>query len=348
MINFRFHIVSLTAVFLAFAIGLVLGTSFLDDASEKLLKNQLDNLETDLNEARAENTELDDQLTSLRDEDEALDEQMGPRLFPGQLTGVPVLVVSTRGVESELVQRAQSAVPEANGDLLGVWWLTDRLVLDDDDEVADLATALDLASNDVDLLRSTLAGRVSDAVLAATDAPGADQLSESFDGGADGSGPSEGEPVLLTRLHDGGFVDYELPEDSEDEVVMLPSSGLRVVVVNGQGASVPETDVLLPLLADLAADAPVPAVVAAPTPVATEDGEALPPGSVDPLVAAVRGDDTLKGRVSTVDELERVAGRVATLLVLHDATPGAEAGHFGQGDGAQRVLPALPENGDGG
>jgi hypothetical protein len=358
MINFRFHIVSLTAVFLALAIGLVLGTSFLDDASERLLENQLDNLETDLNEARAQNTDLDDQLSSLRDEDEALDEQLGPRLFEGQLTGVPVLVISTRGVESELVQRAQSAVQEANGDLLGVWWLTDRLALDDEDEVSDLATALDLTTGDLELLRGTLAGRLSDTVFAATDAPGADQLSEGFEGGdggdggdggegSDGVGRSEGEPSLLARLHDGGFVDYELPEDSDTDVVLLPRSGLRVVVVSGQGMAVPETDVLLPLLTDLASDAPVPVVVSAATPVATEDGEAPSPGTVDPLVAAVRGDDTLKERIWTVDELERVAGRIATMLVLHDATSGAEAGHFGQGDGAERELPAAPGNGDG-
>jgi hypothetical protein len=350
MINFRFHIVSLTAVFLALAVGLVLGTSFLDDASKRLLENQLDNLETDLNEARAENTELDDELSRLRDEDEALDEQLGPRLFRGQLADVPVLVIATRGLESELVQRVQSAVEEADGDLLGVWWLTDRLVLDDDDEIADLATSLELATDDVDLLRRTLAGRMSDALLAATDAPGAGQLAESFGdgtGGTGGSGRSEGEPTLLARLHDGGFVDYELPEDSEDDVVQLPSSGLRVVLVNGQDAALPDTDVLLPMLTDLAADAPVPAVVSGPTPVATEDGETLPPGSVDPLVAAVRGDDTLKERISTVDDLERVAGRIATLLALQDATAGAEAGHYGNGDGAQSDLPAPPENGDG-
>jgi hypothetical protein len=342
MINFRFHIVSLTAVFLAFAIGLVLGTSFLDDASERLLERQLDDLDTNLNEARAENADLDDQLASLRDEDEALDQQLGARLFAGQLTGVPVLVVSTRGVETELVQRVQTAVNEADGDLLGVWWFTDRLVLDDDDEVADLGTALDLASEDPDALRSTLAGRVSDVMFAATDAPGADQVGEGFDTG-DGGG--SGEPTLLARLHDAGFVDYELPEDSDTDVVELPASGLRIVVVSGQGAALADTDVMVPLLTDLAGDGPVPVVVSAATPTETEDEDPLPPGAVDPLVAAVRGDDTLKDRMSTVDDLERVAGRIATLLALHDATPGAEPGHYGMGDAAQRVLPAPPENG---
>src|ERR671918_510521 len=49
MINFRFHIVSLTAVLLALGIGLVLGTTFLDDATVDELKDQLEGLESDLN-----------------------------------------------------------------------------------------------------------------------------------------------------------------------------------------------------------------------------------------------------------------------------------------------------------
>lgn len=346
MINFRFHIVSLTAVFLAFAIGLVLGTSFLDDASKRLLERQLDDLDTKLNEATAENADLDDQLASLRDEDDALDQDLGSRLFGGQLAGVPVLVVSTRGVEGDLVQRVQSAVQEANGELAGVWWLTDRLVLDDEDEVTDLATALDLTSDDLGMLRTTLAGRLADVLFAAMDAPGAEQLAEGFEGNGDGGG--SGEPTLLARLHDGGFVDYELPEDSDDDVVALPATGLRVVVVDSQDASVPEDDVLRPMLTDLASDGPVPVVVSAPTPTALSDDEPLPPGAVDPLVAAVRGDDTLEQRISTVDDLERVGGRIATLLAVQDATFGAEGGHYGMGDGAQRVIPTLPDDGNGG
>jgi hypothetical protein len=343
MINFRFHIISLTAVFLALAIGLVLGTTFLDDASERLLHRQLDGLEDDLNEAKAQNVEQGAKIDSLHDEDEALDAQLGPRLFGGQLSRVPVLVVSTRGLDGDIVERAVSAVQEADGEVAGVWWLTDRLVLDDDDEVSDLADALETEGGGVAALRTTLARRLSDVILAATDAPGADRMAEGFD---TGGGRTSGEPTLLARLHDGGFIDYELPEDSDEDVVELPASGLRVVVVTGQGITVPSTDVLQPMLVDLASDGPVPAIVTAPLPTETTDGEPVPKGTVDPLISAVRGDDTLKKRVSTVDDLERVAGRIATVLALHDALPGTEAGHYGLGDGAQSVLPVVPQEGN--
>jgi hypothetical protein len=55
MINFRFHIVSLTAVLLALGIGLVLGTTFLDEATVKGLERQLDGLERDLDNAQSRN-----------------------------------------------------------------------------------------------------------------------------------------------------------------------------------------------------------------------------------------------------------------------------------------------------
>ena len=45
MINFRFHIVSLTAVFLALGIGLMLGTTFLDTATVDSLRERQEELE---------------------------------------------------------------------------------------------------------------------------------------------------------------------------------------------------------------------------------------------------------------------------------------------------------------
>src|SRR4029453_16001187 len=71
MINFRFHIVSLTAVLLALGIGLVLGTTFLDDALEQTLKKQLNDLEASLASARQRNDELTRQLKAYQEESAA-------------------------------------------------------------------------------------------------------------------------------------------------------------------------------------------------------------------------------------------------------------------------------------
>ena len=61
MINFRYHVVSLTAVFLALAIGLVVGTAALNGPVADSLEDQVDALSKD-------NSNLRDQVNQYRDE----------------------------------------------------------------------------------------------------------------------------------------------------------------------------------------------------------------------------------------------------------------------------------------
>ena len=332
MINFRFHIVSLTAVLLALGIGLVLGTTFLDDATINGLERQLDGLENDLDRAQARNDEQQSQLEAFREEAALLGEQAGERLYAGQLEGDPILVVSTRGIDGELVDGVVSSLVQADADLLGVWWLTDRMMLDDDSDVADLSEVLELNTDDVDRLRRNLAVQLGDVLYGAADAPSADP-----------NGAAPAEPALLSRLREAGFVEYQLPDGVDGDVVALPTSGTRIVVVDGPDASVPATEVIVPVLGEMTDDGPTPVVATQPT---VDTGDDVDPATQPTLVAAVRGDDTLVQRVSGVDDLDRVSGRIATVLATVDAVPGDPTiGQYGSGDGANRLLP--PAAGDG-
>lgn len=334
MINFRFHIVSLTAVFLAFAIGLVLGTSFLDDATERALKRSIDNLDNDLGQARENNAELQAQLDRIAEEDDALDEAMGDRLLANTLTNVPVLMITPDGLEGEPVQRVTDALEQADATLVGTWRLTDRLVLDDQDEVEDLATALGIDTDDVARLREALAGDLASILSLA--------IRTSENGTA-----TLAEPPRVAALRDADFIQYDLPDDYEPpegedgDTVLLPSSGLRIAIVTGSGAVVPDDQVLLPTLVDLTADGPQPVVVSAPTP--AESDEAARDG-LNALVFAIRDEDSLTSSVSTVDDLELVSGRLATVLALQEAVPEAPViGQYGIGPGAQQILPPAPQ-----
>lgn len=333
MINFRFHIVSLTAVMLALGIGLVLGTTFLDQATVDVLRERQQALEEDIDRANQRISDQDAVIEANERESEALTEQIGERLFSGQLTDDPVLVVATRGVDEDQVGRVAQAMTDADARLVGTWWLTDRLQLDDEDELADLGDALQLSTDDPDRLRSALAGQLGDVLTAASDTP---SDSEEGDGpGLLGTGSEGGEPPVLSRLVDGGFVDYDLPEGSELDAVALPASGLRVVIVSGPEASVAPSDVVVPVLIDYSATGPVPAVAVEPTIVDPEDGSAAP----ESLVVDIRGDGDLRDRVSTVDDVERPTGLAATVLAVADADPAEpRIGHYGMGSGA-RLLP---------
>jgi Copper transport outer membrane protein, MctB len=342
MISFRFHIVSLTAVLLALGIGLVLGTTFLDDATVNTLRNQLSDLEGDLDAAGERNHRQQDQIESFERESAGLDEQMGERLFRGQLSGAPVLVIATRGVDEARVDGLTRGLRQASADLVGTWWLSDRLALDDDSEVSDLGDALQLSTDDTDRLRSNLAGQLGDVLFAASDpGPEPDSLQGLVGAPAE---TADGEPAVVARLREGGFIDYQLPEGAEGDVIVLPESGLRVVVVGGPGAEVAPNEIVVPILIDLAADGPMPAVATEPSIVESENGQDEP---VPSLVVEIREDDDLSQRVSTVDDLDRVSGLMATVLALVDAEPGSpRIGHYGLGDGTRLLPPAPEEDGE--
>jgi hypothetical protein len=338
MVNFRFHIVSLTAVLLALGIGLVLGTTFLDDATVNQLESQLDGLEANLDEARARNDQQQERLGQFEDEAAQLDEHLCERLCSGELEDDPVLLIATEGVDGAWADSVLRTLGQADADTLGVWWLSDRLVLDDDEEVADLAAALEFDTDVTERLMDNLVGGLADVLFGATDV-----VAEQAAGGAAVETEEPAEPPLLARLREAGFVTYQIPEGQDGEIIALPSSGLRVVVLDGPDGAVPATDVLVPMLADLTDDGPAPVVATQPT-VAT--GDDIDPDSQPRLVGALRDDDTLVDRVSTVDNLDDVAGRVATLLATVDAVPGAPViGSYGTADGADDWLPPAPGDG---
>jgi hypothetical protein len=336
MVNFRFHIVSLTAVLLALGIGLVLGTTFLDDATVNQLERQLDGLEENLAEARARNDQQQEQLGRFEDEASQLDERLGERLYAGQLQDDPVLLIATEGVDGAWADSLLRSLEQADADALGVWWLTDRLVLDDDEEVADLAAALELNTDAADRLMDNLVGGLADVLFGAVDVPADPATAEDATGAA-------AEPPLLERLREAGFVTYQIPDGVDGDVIALPTSGLRVVVLDGPDGAMPATDVLVPMLSDLTAEGPAPVVTTQPT-IAT--GDDVDPDTQPRLVGAVRDEDELSERVSSVDNLDQVAGRVATLLATVDAEPGAPViGSYGTGDGADLLLPPAAEEG---
>ena len=114
----------------------------------------------------------------------------------------------------------------------------------------------------------------------------------------------------------------------------LPRPGSLFVVVSGDDADVPPTDLAVPLVTRLAAgQLSVLAAQPARPPVGNSKGKATQP---EEFVAAVRAG-ALSNRVSSVDNLDDYRGRVASVLALRDLRDG-KLGHYGFGPGAQ-LLP---------
>lgn len=362
MVNLRYHIVSLTAVFLALGIGLTLGSSFLDRVTVDTLNNQLTTLEAQIGETRDENRDLGRRAGALSDRDGMLAEQLGERVLGGRLTDVPVLVIATAGTDQAWVDRTVSALGASGAQVAGTWWLTDRFALDDDAQVTDLAGALGLTTTQVERLRRSATVRLADVLLDAAEVgeeaaeadpgepdagpPGPEEPGPPPEGQepdaapdvANGDGPAEAEPELVAGLRAAGFVEYQLAGSDSEGPVRLRSGGMRYVVVTGGSPDDAAVPFLRALVAELARTGPVPVVVAQ----GAEGG--VPPGRDDEeasrttAVGDLRADEELTTRLSTVDSLDTASGLLALVLALEDLAEGI-TGHYGVTGSAMRLLP---------
>ena len=95
MVTFRFHLLSLTAVFLALAVGIAIGATVVDQATVDALQKRLDNFE----HTERENARLRGQVGDW----ERFSEEAADEFVEGRLNQHPVLVVTVQGVDRGLV-----------------------------------------------------------------------------------------------------------------------------------------------------------------------------------------------------------------------------------------------------
>jgi len=348
MINLRYHIVSLVAVFLALGMGIVMGSTVIDRVTVDALNNKLEDVRNSTNGIRDDNGRLRDQIRQADDFAKATRDE----LLRGHLKGVPVMVVAVSGVDRKPVDELRAALATAQATVEGTVWFTSKMRLANDSDVRSLADALGLTVDRADVVRRQALGRL----IPARD-------------------PAAAEPSALASLSAAGFVTYEPPPTATATTSVAPSGtsatsvpptlaslplpGTRYVVVSGAGAEVGDDLVAVPFVqavsqgsslqpsnAQTSGSQPsssqptttVSAAGAAGRVVAVESGQDTQGGRAV-FVGLLRRDAIVSTRVSTVDNLESAMGQTATVLALEElAVP--RFGHFGVGPGAQRVVPA--------
>jgi hypothetical protein len=333
VLNFRYHIVSLVAVFLALGVGVIMGSAVIDSTTIDVLEDQSAQLQGRLDRAEGRVGELETLVSRMREEQELLADQGSEVLLDRRLEDVPVVIITAQGVDAEAFERLRELLTRADAAVLGSIRLRDRMNVRDDAERRDLAEAIGrsaglsasvLQQEALELVARTAAGRV----------PGP------ADPDVDAADPG------LSVLAEAGFVDIEPSDGTTASVLAAPPPGAHVLVLWSSDAEVTTERVALPLVRALAAHPGAPVVVAAPSaPVESDPGaEAERPLT---LVPAIRAEETLAGAVSTVDNVDTFPGHMAAVLAIELEGRGAH-GHFGTADGAQRLLPAAPEPATGG
>ncbi len=332
MINIRYHIITLVAVFLALAVGIVAGSTVIQQSLVNNLEDNLDRVEQTLQDLESKNRDLSNDVEQLRSREKALSDQGPAPLLADRLDGTTVLVLGVDGIDEGAIGSLRSTLTTAGASTAGTAWFTERLALTDGDAVRDLAELLGVTTQSPAALQAELAQRLGD-LLTVAGAPAAVLEGSSTTRPVSDQTAAAAAARLLTlldELRQARFVDLDGGLSATDPADLV---GMRLVVAGGEGAKLEDDALMLPLLDRLGQDVD-------PMLVAVEAGATdptLPRGS---FVGVVRGDRRLRDRMSTVDDAEGFAGWAATVLALADLQRG-KVGHYGVGQGAERLLPAV-------
>lgn len=307
MINFRYHVVSLTAVFLALAIGLVVGTAGLNGPVADDLTHRV----TQLSRTNSQYRDQVNQLETEAAQKELFALQAAPALLAGKLAGRRVLVVS--------MQQSSSYV----ADTIAMLTLAGAKVTGQI-EVEDAFT--NPANNDALL----------DLAATAVDTPAITGLPTNSDG-------VETSSALLAAV----LIDHQpaVPVDTL-RLVLKAYEEMKYVTVTGDVSGPAEAVVVLatPPYVDQDASAENANTVTMidqfdkAGPIVVGAAGNAGPGNI---ISAVTGDATLSKSVSTVDDINTPQGRIAATLALNEQIVYNRTGHYGVATSATSMLPKM-------
>jgi hypothetical protein len=353
MINIRYHVYSLVAVFLALAIGVAAGSTVVQRSVVDNLRSTQGRIEKNLDALEAENKDLQARTAVLEKRADSLSDAGPTTLLAGDLTRLPVVLVHVAGVESTALGRARNALKVAGATV--IFDIEVKAASADPDTLTSLANTLGLPADTrhLDQVQQKVGGRIGSLLAAVrAEAPPPSQLPDRAPRAGSRPGntsvgaettdvtpTTEPQPSSAARalreyvnvLDDAGVVAAQGPLGDDGAV---DASGAEVLVLGGQTKELDPVPLLRPMLEALA-DAGEPAALAADAPLKDPPGDGV---KVHALVAEVRGDGRLRDRMSTVDVLGDFAGLAAMVLGLADLATG-QVGDYGTGDGADALLP---------
>lgn len=306
MINFRYHLVSLTAVFLALTVGLILGTAALNGPAIEAMQSTTQSLRESNDQLRAENLELADQL----DDDQAFAAAIAPDYLANQLTGKNILIVALPGADTTDIEGVTQMLGYAGATVSGSLSVLDEFFDPANaDQLADLADTTTPATVTTPVTYDGVTA-MSYVLAAVTTGEAAGATVEIAPGDI---------TTVTTALNQLSMLTVETePTGVADGVLILAGAGSPDSDAEDRNAG------MVALTTAFAADDPT--VYAATT--ATGDGNPI---------ATLRGDDVTT--VATVDNVLLTQGQIAAVAALADFVNNGTVDHLGIGRGASGLLP---------
>jgi hypothetical protein len=317
VIDFRYHLVSIIAIFFALATGIILGAGPLDEQVNETLVDQIPQL-------RDENQQLRDQIVALEADltfEETFVDSVAPSLVRDRLADRRVALVVLPGADEEQVAAVRSQV-EGAGATVSATVTVAPAWTDPDSEPALDSLAADLVSSGTTLPTEGTGYDRGAAVLAGALLRPGDESS--------GETAADEITAVATGYGEARLAAIET-DDGED-----PQATLAVVVAGPPPEE--ETEERTGTLASLvrALDGAGDGSVLGGPPDAAGDGG---------VITAVREDQDLSAAVSTVDSVDLSSGRVAVVYAVVEQEQGG-SGQYGRVGTTDGALPVLEEEGD--
>jgi Copper transport outer membrane protein, MctB len=304
VIDFRYHLVSIIAVFLALAVGLVVGATALAPATADLLKTA----ESVLSKTNANLTKVNQNYKNQVNADQAFAQEAAPRLLQGLMTGQKVVVVTAPGYDSAVASGVTKALQQAGATVTGQVNVSPSFLLTgghDEDLLTQLAQSL-ATTADV-----TLPAQTSSSV-AGQQAAGKVLAASLLTASGTGLPPADSTDILKD-FSQGGYVTL----GNAAKPVSAPAT-LAVLVAPGAGA--PQGgQVLVALAAALKSAGSGTVMVGGADAVGSNS-------AIDTEITA--------GQVSTVDNADTETGQIMTVQALKLALDGKPVGEYGPGPNA--------------
>jgi Copper transport outer membrane protein, MctB len=305
VINFRYHVVSLTAVFLALAIGLVVGTAALNGPVADSLKDQVTALSKDNSNFRDQANQYRDELNRAQD----FATEVAPALLSGKLAGRKLVLMALPGSQ-DYVEQVKSMLAIAGATITARVTVQDKFFDPaNNTELLDLAEAgsqptipaagLPLNSDGVE---------TSSALLALALAQRAPEVAKND------------LTAVLSAYTKAGYLAVDKDAVGGAEAIVIVSG---LPPVDKDAARKAQSAVTL--ATQFAKDKPL--VVA---------GNGVGDGN---LVSEIRKDPTLVKTISTVDNGSTTQGQLATALAVVERVVQARVGQYGLSAGATSLVP---------
>jgi hypothetical protein len=314
MIDFRYHVVSIVSIFLALAVGIVLGAGPLQGRIGDTLSKEVSSLR---NTKAQLNNQLREASSNVADLNKFV-QATTPALVTNRLSAHSVTIVRLPGSSDGMASNITKELTEAGATVHGTVKITKTWTDPAKKQFRD-----DLAKSLVPLARSEPpTGAAQDQGLAAVLARGLVVADVSVAGK-----PDSGAATALQSLKTAGLIDYGGSEP-------LPST-LAVVVAGpptpSESTDLEKAEATSYAVLTRALDAQSSGAVAVSDPSAAKPG-----GTLD----ALRSDKQASEAVSTVDDADQPMGLVTIVLAFREQL-NSHAGQYGIGSGASQIMPDL-------